>query len=475
MTMYEKSLMVLEKVVEALPCGKGGCCDCCWCWENKDKKQGKRLDIQHPVVTAEPTSTTTGTPTTPHPQQRLDSSSSCADSIKSGGGGRERTDSDNQSRTDSVSSVGNISADSMHGSCCKRHMTPVIDMKPIEFWAANRESVQPRTRRRLPSESEISVENFQRDLYESESLEEPCLTDEEKLAQYQLGQLHFGLQYEVTSKVLVVKIIEARDLPPPFCLDENKQDMAHSNPYCKVSLLPDQKNSQQTTVQRKTQSPEWSEYFTFEIPYKEAQLRTLEVLVKDFDKFSRHCVIGQVLLPLDNVNLIKGGHMWKPLSPGSTERQDLGECLLSLNYLPSAGRLNVDIIKAKQLLQTDMVGGSDPYIKITLVHFEKPIKTKKTSIKKNTIDPVFNESLSFNVTPQQLDYTSLVLSVWDHNSKSKDDFVGRIVLGRYGTGPHEFTHWNRMLQSQRSPVAQWHSLRSRQDCDQVSPASIAVP
>ena len=118
---------------------------------------------------------------------------------------------------------------------------------------------------------------------------------------------------------------------------------------------------------------------------------------------------------------------------------------------------------------------SDPYLKITLVHFEKPIKSKKTSIKKNTIDPVFNESLSFNVTPQQLENTSLVLTVWDHNSKSKDDFVGRIVLGRYGTGPHEFTHWNRMLQSQRSPVAQWHSLRSRQDCDQVSPASIAVP
>lgn len=37
---------------------------------------------------------------------------------------------------------------------------------------------------------------------------------------------------------------------------------------------------------------------------------------------------------------------------------DLGEILLSLNYLPSAGRLNVDIIKAKQLLQTDMIGGS---------------------------------------------------------------------------------------------------------------------
>lgn len=110
-----------------------------------------------------------------------------------------------------------------------------------------------------------------------------------------------------------------------------------------------------------------------------------------------------------------------------------------------------------------------------MVHFEKPIKTKKTSGKKNTIDPVFNESINFNITPQQLENTSMVITVWDYNSKSKDDFVGRIVLGKYGTGPHEYTHWSRMLNSQRSAVAQWHSLRSRQECDQVSPASIAVP
>ena len=40
------------------------------------------------------------------------------------------------------------------------------------------------------------------------------------------------------------------------------------------------------------------------------------------------------------------------------DRHDLGEILLSLNYLPCAGRLNIDVIKAKQLLQTDLVDGS---------------------------------------------------------------------------------------------------------------------
>ncbi|ESO87480.1 synaptotagmin 17 [Lottia gigantea] len=433
----------LEKLIEVF-CTNGckRCCDCCFETEKKEK----RIEIRHSFR-----------------DSILDSTSSNAESLRSF---RERHDSEN-SRTDSVSSTGTPDYK-------RYHTTPIIDMKPIEFWTANRENVQPKTKRRLPSESEISIDNFQRDLYDNLPEETPCLTDEEKLAQYQLGQIHFGLQYEVSSKTLVVKIIEAKDLPPPYCLDENKQDMSHSNPYCKISLLPDQKNSQQTTVQRKTQEPMWNEYFSFEIPYKEVQMRTLEILVKDFDKFSRHCVIGQIYLPLNSVNLIKGGHMWKPLIPGSPERQDLGEILLSLNYLPSAGRLNVDIIKGKQLQQTEIVGGADPLVKVTLIHFEKPIKTKKTSIKKSTIDPIFNESISFNITPQQLENTSLVISVWHHGTKSKDEFVGRIVLGRYGTGPHEFTHWSRMLQCQRSPVAQWHSLRLRAECDQVSPASIAV-
>lgn len=64
-----------------------------------------------------------------------------------------------------------------------------------------------------------------------------------------------------------------------------------------------------------------------------------------------------------------------------------------------------------------------------MVHFEKPIKTKKTSGKKNTIDPVFNESINFNITPQQLENTSIVVTVWDYNSKSKDDFVVEDCIG----------------------------------------------
>ncbi|XP_074647549.1 synaptotagmin-17-like [Tubulanus polymorphus] len=430
---------VSHKILEIICC-RNGCCDT-WFEPDKKKQVIQKKDIEYQF--REPESI------------RLNSDS---ESVKSLSIGRDRLDSDN-SAIDSI-----CSTSSLEGR--RAGTTPVIDMKPIEFWTANRETVQPRTpRRRLASEQDIDVSEFRPDLYSNDSFQDECLTDEEKLARFKLGQVHFSLQYEIPSKTLIVKVIEARDLPPPYCLDRNRHDMAHSNPYAKVALLPDQKNSYQTSVQRKTQCPVWGEMFSFELPYKEAQRRTLEIIIKDFDKFSRHCVIGQIHLPLENVNIIKGRHMWKPLMPSTKERQDLGEILLSINYLPSAGRLNIDVIKAKQLLQTDLVGGSDPFVKVTLLYDDKAMKTKKTSTKKNTIDPVFNESFNFNVTPEQLEHTSVAVTVWDYNSKSKDDFVGRIVIGTYTTGPHEITHWNRMIRSPRSPVAQWHTLRSRKECD----------
>lgn len=293
---------IAKKILEnvwSLACCNYGCCDCCQEATIHPAKKITKSDIQHSFRDS---------------VTRLDSTSSTNES-STPKSVRERTESDSVSRTDSVSST--TSASQFSFDYRKPTTTPIIDMKPIEFWAANKEAIQPKQgRRRLPSETEITIENFQKDLYESEKInKESCLTDEEKLSKYQLGQIHFGLQYEVSTNILVVKLIEAKELPPPYCLDENKQDMAHSNPYCRVSLIPDAKNSHQTSVQRKTQEPTWNEYFMFEIPYEEATERTLEILIKDFDKFSRHCNIGQVQLPLDGINLVKGTHTWKPLSP----------------------------------------------------------------------------------------------------------------------------------------------------------------
>lgn len=74
-----------------------------------------------------------------------------------------------------------------------------------------------------------------------------------------------------------------------------------------------------------------------------------------------------------------------------------------------------------------------------------------------------------------LDRSLFLLSpVYGHNVKSSNDFIGRIVIGQYSTGAPESNHWRRMLNAHRTAVEQWHSLRSREECDRVSPASLEV-
>ncbi|XP_069860119.1 synaptotagmin-17 isoform X1 [Dipodomys merriami] len=365
----------------------------------------------------------------------------------------------------------------------RRPSSPLIDIKPIEFGvlSAKKEPIQPSVLRRTYTPDDY-FRKFEPRLYSLDSSgggdgggdDMDSLTDEEILSKYQLGKLHFSTQYDLLHNHLTVRVIEARDLPLPISHDGSRQDMAHSNPYVKICLLPDQKNSKQTGVKRKTQNPVFEERYTFDIPFLEAQRRTLLLTALDFDKFSRHCVIGKVSVPLCDVDLVKGGHWWKALIPSSQNEVELGELLLSLNYLPSAGRLNVDIIRAKQLLQTDVSQGSDPFVKVQLVHGLKLVKTKKTSFLRGTIDPFYNESFSFKVPQEELENASLVFTVFGHNVKSSNDFIGRIVIGQYSSGPSESNHWRRMLNTHRTAVEQWHSLRSRAECDRVSPASLEV-
>lgn len=194
-------------------------------------------------------------------------------------------------------------------------------MKPIEFWppSTNQEAIQPRQLQRrytnefgVFSEEDLKIEPR---LYEVTESEED-LTDEEKIARFKLGKINFSIKYDVTNEQLDIRIIGARELPPPVFYDATKQDLAHSNPYVKICLLPDQKECKQTSVKKKTQDPDFEETFSFDISLDEAQRRWLLMSVLDFDKFSRHCIIAQHTISLAGINLLKeDNHYWKPLQP----------------------------------------------------------------------------------------------------------------------------------------------------------------
>ncbi|NXO87900.1 SYT17 protein, partial [Sitta europaea] len=356
----------------------------------------------------------------------------------------------------------------------RRPSSPLIDIKPIEFGiiGAKKEIVQPTILRKTYTPDDY-FRKFEPRLYslDSNSDDMDSLTDEEILSKYQLGMLHFSTQYDLLHNYLIVRVIEAKDLPPPISYDGSRQDMAHSNPYVKICLLPDQKNSKQTGVKRKTQNPVFEERYTFEIPFLEAQRRTLLLTVVDFDKFSRHCVIGKVSMPLSDVDLVKGGHWWKALVPSSQVTEFIR---LLLQFFLLFWAVCVCVVPLPVGKACALCFLPDPFVKIQLVHGLKLTKTKKTSCMRGTIDPFYNESFSFKVPQEELENASLVFTVYGHNVKSSNDFIGRIVIGQYSTGAPESNHWRRMLSAHRTAVEQWHSLRSRQECDRVSPASLEV-
>ena len=108
-------------------------------------------------------------------------------------------------------------------------------------------------------------------------------------------------------------------------------------------------------------------------------------------------------------------------------------------------------------------------MRVNLCSNERILKTKKTTTKRNSGDPVYNETLSFNVTSDVMEESELVVSVYNYKLKGRDELIGRIVLGRRASGQEERKHWKSMLVTQRSPVAQWHNLKSRDTCDDKCP------
>ncbi|XP_064172184.1 synaptotagmin Va [Anguilla rostrata] len=273
-----------------------------------------------------------------------------------------------------------------------------------------------------------------------------------------LGKLEFTLDYNFTDSQLIVGILQAQDLAA--------MDMGGtSDPYVKVYMLPDKKKKFETKIQRKNLCPVFNETFTFKIPYAELGGQTLVLQVYDFDRFSKHDVIGEVKIPMNSVDLAQPMHEWRDLQSGEKEQQErLGDVCISLRYVPTAGKLTVNVMEAKNLKKMDVGGLSDPFVKVVLQHNGKRIKKKKTTVKKNTLNPYFNESFSFEVPFDQIQKLQVIITVYDYDKLGSNDAIGKTFIG-YGASGVGLRHWSDMLANPRRPIAQWHTLQPEEEVD----------
>ncbi|KAL5104215.1 Synaptotagmin-1 [Taenia crassiceps] len=292
-------------------------------------------------------------------------------------------------------------------------------------------------------------------LTENMEVNEKAAEEKEKVY---LGSLQYSVEFDFQKNELTVGIIQARDLPA--------MDMCGtSDPYVKVFLLPNKKKKFETKVHRKTLNPVFNETFVFKLPYAEISGTTLVLYVYDFDRFSKHDQIGQLKIPLGSIDLCQTLEEWRPIEPTDSENEKenrLGDICFSLRYVPTSGKLTVNILEAKNLKKMDVGGLSDPYVKLSLMLQGRRIKKKKTTIKKCTLNPYYNESFSFDVPFDLIQKVNLIVTVVDYDRVGSSDPIGRIVLGCNSTGA-ALRHWSDMLANPRRPIAQWHTLQEIQE------------
>ncbi|XP_057527794.1 synaptotagmin-3 [Amaranthus tricolor] len=97
------------------------------------------------------------------------------------------------------------------------------------------------------------------------------------------------------------------------------------------------------------------------------------------------------------------------------------------------GILNVKIVRAIKLLKMDILGTSDPYVKLNLSGEKRP--SRKTSIKMRNLNPEWNED--FKLIVKDPETQVLELKVYDWDKIGKHDKLGMQLVPLKQLTPHE--------------------------------------
>jgi len=289
-----------------------------------------------------------------------------------------------------------------------------------------------------------------------------------------IGRVWFKLVYDGAVETLTVEVLKVRQLI------SREHGNVPRDSFVKLFLLPDERISQQTKVKPRTNNPTFAEKFVFQVSNLEMKKRCLRLSVYDAAKGMRH-LIGHALVSLKEVDpSTEEEYLWRDLDDIAhigDSGSSLGELNIGLSYIPNLNRLNVVIIKARNLRKVDMQSNGI-YVKISLSQGHSTMKTKYTTIQDGSLDLHYNESFSFKVPPEDVDRSCLSIMVLTTRNRSAinqavSSFKSLITKGRYETA-HKYgriaigsfmycrgaqlMHWQDAISKSCQICTKWHPL-----------------
>ncbi|NWU49448.1 SYT12 protein, partial [Dromas ardeola] len=270
---------------------------------------------------------------------------------------------------------------------------------------------------------------------------------------FTVGQVEVSMEYDGKAATLHVTLLQGKDLL-------EKEDARFESCFMRISLLPAEQIVGISRIQRSAYAVAFDERFSVPLDPAALEENSLRFSVFGIDEDERTVSTGVAELKLSDLDLAtRPFNAWLYLQDMNKAVDTVGEILLSLSYLPTAERLTVVVVKAKNLVWSNgKVTAADPFVKVYLLQDGRKISKKKTAVKRDDTNPVFNEAMIFSVPAIVLQDLSLRVTVAECGEDGRADHTGHVLIGPATSGMG-ITHWNQMLATLRKPVSMWHPLR----------------
>lgn len=82
----------------------------------------------------------------------------------------------------------------------------------------------------------------------------------------------------------------------------------------------------------------------------------------------------------------------------------------------------------------------------------------RTSVKRNTLTPIFNESFQFDVSEMDMNSITLEAVVMDFDRFSHSDQIGLTLIGKDVSAESGRSHWKEVITSSSVAVSHWHPV-----------------